>query len=186
MVHLNEYKEEKPHRLKLMIWRVVNLLVFPLLTAKGRRFLLRYFGAKIGNSLIYRSVKIYAPWNLRIGDYSCIGNRVDLYNKDMLTIGDDVVISQDAYICTASHDVTSDVMALKTKPITIGPRAWICSRAIVLPGVTLGDGVIVGAGAVVTKDVAPWTIVGGNPAKTIKQRKIIEIICPHYKKKSRR
>ncbi len=170
MKHLNEYQEVKPHRLKLIVWRAVNLFVFPLLTARARRFLLRLFGAKIGDSLIYRSVKIYAPWNLTIGDYSCIGNRVELYNKDALTIGDDVVVSQDAYICTASHDVSSEVMALKTKPITIGNRAWVCARAIVLPGVTFGEGAIVAAGAVATKDVAPWMVVGGNPATTIKKR----------------
>ncbi len=172
MQHLNEYKEKKSYRVKLIVWRIVNQFIFPMLNASLRRCLLRYFGAKIGNSLIYRSVKIYAPWNLKIGDYSCIGNRVELYNKDRLIIGDDVVISQDAYICTASHDTSSPVMALKTKPIEIGNRAWICSRAIVLLGVKIGEGGVVAAGAVATKDVDAWTIVGGNPAKVIKQRRM--------------
>ncbi len=171
MRHLNEYKEYKPHKVKLILWRLMNIFIFPVMNRDFRVLLLKMFGATIGKEcLFYRSVRIYAPWNLTIGDFSCIGNRVELYNKDALTIGDDVVISQDSYICTASHDVSSEVMTLKTKPITIGTRAWICSRAIVLPGVTIGEGGIVGAGAVATKDVAPWTIVGGNPATAIKKR----------------
>ncbi len=77
----------------------MNMFIFPVMNRDFRVWLLKMFGATIGKEcLFYRSVKIYAPWNLRIGDYSCVGNRVELYNKDVLTIGDDVVIPQDAYV----------------------------------------------------------------------------------------
>ncbi len=173
MKHLNEYHEIKPHRMKLLLWRIVNLCLFPLLPNGLRCLLLRLFGARVGKSLVYRSVKIYAPWNLTMGDYSCIGAHVEIYCKDKVSIGDDVVVSQGAFICTASHDTSSQLMELVTKPIVIGARAWICAKVIVLPGVTIGEGVVAAAGSVVVKDVVAWTIVGGNPARAIKKR-IIE------------
>ena len=114
-----------------------------------RRLLLRAFGAHIGQSLIYRSVRVYAPWNLRVGNLSCIGPGVDLYCKAPIALGDNTVVSQGAYLCTATHDLASPVMALKTAPIVIG--CWVAARAAILPGVTLGDGAVAGLGAVVTR-----------------------------------
>lgn len=135
-----------------------------------RNGLLRLFGAHIGKSLVYRTVDIYDPANLSIGNMSCIGPYVEIYCKDRVEIGDNSVISQRAYVCTASHDVQSSVMALTTKPIYIGNDVWVASRAIILPGADLGDGSVVAAGAVVSKSVSAWTIVGGNPAKELKKR----------------
>ena len=170
------YKEENPHRLKRVAWAIVNAFVFPLVSNRYRKFLLKLFGAKIRLHVrIYRSVKIYAPWNLEIiGEHGpvCIGPRVEIYNKDKVVFGNDIVVSQDSYICTATHDVTSPSMNLVTKPIVINDQVWIAAKATILPGVTVGEGVIVGACSVVSKDVPPWSIVVGNPAEVVKKREL--------------
>lgn len=170
MIDLSRYVEPKPHRVRLLLWRVLNATLFPLLPNAGRRLLLRLFGAAMGESLVYRSVRIYAPWNLWVGNLSCIGPKVELYCKAPIVLGDNTVISQGAYLCTATHDLASPVMALKTAPIVVGNDCWIAARATLLPGVTLGDGAVVGLGAVVSRSVPPLTVVAGNPARPIKQR----------------
>lgn len=170
-----QYREEKPHCRKMRLWRIINATLFPLLSPLKRNALLRKFGAQIGKGgIIYRSARIYAPWNLKIGDWTVVGPRVSIYNKAMVEIGDEVVVSQDVFLCTASHDISSPSLALVSKPIIIGPVVWIAAKSIVLPGVTIGEGAVVGAGSVVTKDVEPWTVVGGNPAKFIKKRVVRE------------
>ena len=105
-----------------------------------------------------------------MGAYSCLSERVDCYNVNQIVIGDQAVVSQDVFLCTASHDVTSPIMELTTAPIRIEPQAWICARAIILPGVTVGEGAVVAAGSVVTRPVDSWQIIGGNPAKFIRKR----------------
>ncbi len=136
--------------------------------------MLRLFGAKIGKRcLICRGAKFYAPWNFECGDYVCIGPRVDVYCKDKVSIGSQVVVSQDAYLCTASHDITSPVMKLLTKPIMVGDNVWIAAKATILPGVTVNNGVVVGACAVVAKDVPELAVVVGNPAKVAGERNIL-------------
>lgn len=77
-------------------------------------------------------------------------------------------------LCTAGHDITLKIMELTTDPIVIGANALVAGWSIVLPGVTIGEGAEVAAGAVVTKDVKPWTVVGGNPAQLIKKRELKE------------
>ena len=138
-----------------------------------RAFLLRCFGAAIGQSCrLTSSMEVWMPSRLRIGSQVWIDRNVNLYNVDRITIGDNVIISDGAYICTASHDISKKDFPLVTAPVTIGSGAWIAAHAIVLPGITIGEGAVVGSGAVVTKDVPPWTVVGGNPARIIKQRAI--------------
>jgi putative colanic acid biosynthesis acetyltransferase WcaF len=88
-------------------------------------------------------------------------------------MGANITISQDSYLCTASHDISKIKKPLIFKPIFIGDSAWVAARAIVLPGVRVGDGAVIAAGAVVVKDVEPWTVVGGNPAKVIKKRELL-------------
>ena len=105
-------------------------------------------------------------------DYSCLAPKVDCYNVAPVTVGANATISQGAFLCTASHDITNPHLPLITAPITIGDQAWVAAEAFVGMGVTVGEGAVVGARAVVVKDVNPWTVVGGNPAKFIKQRVI--------------
>ena len=105
-------------------------------------------------------------------EHSCLASDVDCYNVAPIIIGANSTVSQGAYLCTASHDITDPLNPLITAPIIIEDQAWIGARAFVGMGVTIGQGAVVGATASVYKDVAPWTVVGGNPAKFIKERKI--------------
>jgi putative colanic acid biosynthesis acetyltransferase WcaF len=138
-----------------------------------KRMLLRLFGAKIHPTAgVYTGVRIYYPANLTMEAHSCLADDVNCYNVAPVTIGEQVTISQEAYLCTASHDITDPLRHLVTAPITIERDAWIGARAYVGMGVTIGEGAVVGATASVYKDVEPWTVVGGNPAKFIKKREI--------------
>ena len=105
-----------------------------------------------------------------MGAYACLSEDVDCYSVDQITIGDQATVSQGAKLCCASHDISSPIMELTYAPITIGANAWIAGWSIVLPGVTIGEGSVVAAGSVVTRNVESWTVVGGNPAKFIKKR----------------
>ena len=171
-INVGWYSEEKPHRIKRLVWCVVNATVFRLLPRKLRLKILRAFGAKFKYGQCGASARVYAPWNLECELSACIGPEVEIYNKDKVYIGHMAVISQGVYLCTASHDVRSKEMTLVTKPIRIGSQAWVAAKSIVLPGVTIGEGAVVGAGAVVAKDVPPWTIVVGNPARVVGKREI--------------
>ena len=179
---LKNYKNR--HSLKSKIvrvaWNAVWILLFRPTPDRGLKIfalwriaLLRLFGAKIGKHCAIRnSTKIWQPWNLELGDLVAISEECDIYTVDKIKIGDRTTISKGAFLCCAGHDTTSVIMELTYSPITIGHDAWVASRAIVLPGVKIGDGAVVAAGAVVTKDVEPWTVVGGNPARFIKKRVI--------------
>lgn len=178
-IPLNKYSEVKPKYLKRIIWLVINKTIFRCIIGRKlffiRNFLLRRFGAQLPDRvLIYSTCDIYAPWNLEVGRYSCLGPKTEIYNKDKITIGANTVISQGSYLCSASHDISSLQLPLITKPINIGSRVWIAADTFIGPGVTIGEGAVVGARAAVFRDVESWTVVGGNPAKFIKKREIIE------------
>jgi putative colanic acid biosynthesis acetyltransferase WcaF len=159
------------------LWRIVYLLLFrlsPRLLYSWRRFLLRAFGAKIGKKVhVHPSVLIEMPWKLSISDNSVMGPRVLCYNMGGVSIGRDVVISQYSHLCSSSHDYTSSTFKTTFAPIHIDDYSWICADAFVAPGVTIGEGAVVGARSVVVDDVKAWTIVAGNPAKYIKNREIL-------------
>lgn len=136
-----------------------------------RRTLLRLFGATIGREVhIYPSVRISLPWNLKIGHHSAVGDRAILYALGPISVGERVTISQNAHLCAGSHDYTSVSMPLSKQPICVLDDAWICADAFVGPGVVVGERAIVAARGVAVKDVPGDTIVGGNPARLIKQR----------------
>lgn len=136
-----------------------------------RRLLLRLFGAHVGRQVnIYSSAVIYMPWNLSINDWSAIGEDAFIYNLGHVRIGQSVTISQRAHLCAGTHDYTDASMPLLKPPITVGDHAWICADAFVGPRVVVGEGAVVGARAVVMKDVPAWTVVAGNPAVALKKR----------------
>jgi putative colanic acid biosynthesis acetyltransferase WcaF len=161
-------------RLRRLVWSMVqaSLYQYSFHTWSGfRAALLRAFGAKIGkHCTIRRTSRVYYPWLLTLGDLSSLGDKVEVYNLGTVELGDRVTVSQEAYLCAGTHDYRYRAMPLVTRPILIGSDAWICARAFVGPGVTVGEGGVVAAGAVVAKDVEAWTIVGGNPARFIKAR----------------
>lgn len=160
-----------------LLWTVTwAILARPLPRSVGsgwKRMLLRLFGAKIDKTaVVYSTARVYYPANLVMGRYSCLASDVDCYNVAPITIGDNTTISQGAYLCTASHDITDPLNPLITAPIIVEDQAWVAADAFVGMGVTIGQGAVVGARAAVFKDVAPWTVVGGNPAKFLKNRVI--------------
>lgn len=141
-----------------------------------RVFLLRAFGAKLGKRvLVLGSVWVDMPWNLVVGDYSAIGKRVWLYNFAKVKIGSNTVISQDTTICTSSHDYTHPHMPLFSKAISIGSQVWIGAECFVMPDVSIGDGVVVGARSLVTKDLTAWMVCVGHPCREYKRRSICEV-----------
>lgn len=136
-----------------------------------RRWWLRLFGARVGHHVhVYPSSHVYYPWNLEIGDWSCIGEWALIYNLGKVTIGERVTLSQRVHLCAGTHDYRDAAMPLLKPPIVIGSSAWICADAFIGPGVTIGDKAVVGACSVVVKDVAEGAVVAGNPARWIKQR----------------
>jgi len=136
-----------------------------------RRFMLRLFGAKIGNSVnIYPSAQIYLPWNLFIDEDSSIGEWAIIYNLGPIKIGRSVTISTRAHLCAGTHDYRDVSFPLLRLPINVCQDSWICAEAFVGPKVTIGRGDIVGARAVAVRDVEPWSIVVGNPARFLKYR----------------
>ncbi|MGC4097921.1 MAG: hypothetical protein QM706_12460 [Nitrospira sp.] len=154
-------------------WRVVWLLAYrpsPKLFHGWRRFLLRSFGAKIAKDAYpHPSVKIWAPWNLEMGSLSSLGPYVDCYCVDKVIIGSHVTISQYGFLCTATHEYRDPRRPLVTSPIVISDRAWVAACVFIGPGVTVGTSAVVGARASVFRDVDPWTVVGGNPARVIRK-----------------
>lgn len=171
-------------KMRRAIWNVACFLFFrPFITSifsKWRVMVLRFFGADVSyDAHVYSSVKIWAPWNLKMEKGACLGPDVVCYNQAMVTLKRESIVSQYGYICTAGHEKdkrnTSDT-GLIVAPVTIGEGAWIGTRAFIGMGVEVGEYAIVGATASVFKDVEAWTIVGGNPAKFIKEREIDEKI----------
>ena len=160
-----------------LLWNISCIFLFrpfagPLFW-RWRNLVLRLFGAKIGAGCkISNSAKIWAPWNVQLGKMVCLGPGSKIYSVDKIVIGNKVTVSQGAYLCTASHDITNRLQPLITAPIVIEEQAWVCADAFVGMGVTIGEGAVVGARACVFKDVESWTVVGGNPAKFIKKRVI--------------
>lgn len=120
--------------------------------------------------MIYGSVRIREPRKLKLGSGSCLGPRVFIYNVANVEIGDNTIVSQDTELCTASHDFRSSGFELIYSPIIVGSNVWIAAKALVLPGVTIGSFSVVGAGAVVRRDVSTGVIVAGNPAEKVGEK----------------
>lgn len=177
---LKNYKNRHSLKSKIarLIWNVVWLVLFRP-TPRGNLFrpwriaLLKIFGANIRwSSNVLPSCRIWQPWKLTMGAYASLSENVDCYTVDEIVIDAQATVSQGVKLCTAGHDTSSRIMELTYAPIHIGANAWVAAWSTILPGVTIGEGAVVAASAVVAKDVEPWTVVGGNPAKFIKKREL--------------
>jgi putative colanic acid biosynthesis acetyltransferase WcaF len=159
------------------LWAMVWVLLFrpsPRVFHQWRRWLLWLFGAAIGRGAhVYPSVKIWAPWNLTMGNHSCLGSYVDCYNVAPVVIGAFATVSQYSYLCTATYDYNKLEMPLMASPIAIGDWAWVAADVYVGPGVTIGDGCVVGARSSVHRSLPPWSVSVGNPARPVKARAIV-------------
>lgn len=157
-----------------VLWGLIWCLLFrmsPRLCYGWRRLLLRLFRADIGRGVkIHPSVTIWAPWKLSIGDFSRIAEKVELYAVDQIIIGKNVTISKRSFLCGATHCPDDPAFTLLPGTIQVRDKVWIAAEAFIAPGVTLGEGSVAGARAAVFKDVAGWTIVGGNPARFLRER----------------
>ena len=159
-----------------VLWNVCCFALYrpsPRIAHKFRVLLLRLFGADVHwTAHPYPKCKIWLPSNLKMGAHSCLANDVDCYNVAPITLEPLSTVSQYSYLCSASHEIHDPGLALFSRPIHIGYRAWVAARSYVGPGVTISEGAVVGANACVYKNVPPWTVVGGNPARHIADRNI--------------
>ncbi len=159
-----------------VLWGVAWLLLFrptPRPMYAWRNALLRLFGAKIGSGVhVMATVKIWAPWNLSMADHSAMGEHVDCYSVSPIELGAHSVVSQYSFLCTASHSYEVVGMRGFDAPIRIGAHAWIAADVFVAPGVTVGEGTVVGARSSVFSDMPPWVVAVGSPARPTKKREM--------------
>jgi putative colanic acid biosynthesis acetyltransferase WcaF len=99
-----------------------------------------------------------------------VGDEAEVYNPSPVSMGSHAIVSQQAYICGATHDYNDPAFPLISFPMSLGAYCWVCARASVCPGVNVGEGAVLGLGSVATRDLAPWTVYAGVPAQAIKQR----------------
>jgi len=180
MQKLEEFKLPKGFRGKnaiiVQIWWLVQATLFrlsPQFSYSWRRFLLRLFGAKIGKGVIIRpTVKITYPWKVKIGNFSWIGDDVTLYSLGDIEIGMNTVISQKSYLCTGSHDYSKKNFPIFSNKISIKDGCWLATDVYIAPGVTIGNGAVIGARSSVFNNLEGNKVYVGSPAKYIKNRKV--------------
>lgn len=160
-------------RVKEALWLAVRWVFFqgsfpwpsPL-----RVFWLRLFGAEVGEGVVIRSrVNVTFPWRLRVGNHSWIGEEALILSLAAVVIEDSVCVSQRAFLCTGSHDYTLPTFDLKTAPITLRRGSWVAAQAFIGPGVEVGEGSVVAAGAVVMQSLEARVLARGNPAEVVKR-----------------
>lgn len=156
-------------RIRMLLWEVC-WACFCRWTPKPlhvwRLMWLRLFGTETdGWAFVHQRARIQKPWLLKLGRDACIGDRANLYNLGPIEIGARAIIAQEAYLCTGTHAFDRPDLPLVTKPIRIGAGAFIGARSFILPGIVVGDGAIVGACAVVTRNIKPFTVNAGNPCR---------------------
>ena len=164
------------HRLYRLVWNLTWALLAswtPPPLRGWRRFLLQLFGARIASSAgVYGSARIWYPPNLEVGENAYIGPGANIYCMGPTRIGAYALISQGAHLCGGTHDITDPHFQLIARPIVIGARAWIAAEAFVGPGVTVGEGAVLGARSVAMRDLDPWTVYSGAPATALKPRRL--------------
>lgn len=169
------------NRLARCLWNLVAMLLFshtPRPLHSWRATLLRMFGARVGRGVhVYPKVKIWAPWNLVLMDECGIANGAILYSMGQIIVGKQAVVSQGAHLCAGTHDYTKHGFPLVTMPITIGNNAWVAAEAFIHPGVSVGEGTIIGARSVVTQDMPAWFVCAGHPCKPVKERIMSDEKC---------
>lgn len=162
------------NRLQRLIWGICWALLYrisPRPFHAWRAFLLRLFGAKMGpNCHFYPKSKVWAPWNLICANQVTAGDGVEIYNPAPVTFGSHAILSQDAYVCGATHDYNNPAFPLLAYAMSFGAYSWVCARASVAPGVNVGEGAVLGMGSVATRDLDPWSVYAGVPAVKVKER----------------
>ena len=164
-------------RLKRALWNGCWLLLYrvsPRPLHSWRALLLRAFGAKLGpNCHFYSGSRIWAPRNLSCADQVTVADGAEIYNPAPIYFGSHAIVSQGAYICGATHDFDDPAFPLLAYSMQIGAYAWICARASVGPGVNVGEGAVLGLASVASRDLEPWGVYAGAPARRTKERRRI-------------
>jgi len=162
------------NRLARFLWGIVYVLFFRLSPQpfhSWRSLLLKCFGAELGkNCHIYPKARIWAPWNLQCEDAVGIADEAIVYNPCSVFLGSHATVSQQAYLCGATHNIDDPAFPVLPGPIKIGRYAWICARATVMPNVTVSEGAVLGLGSVATSDLEEWSVYVGVPAQKRKER----------------
>ena len=162
------------NRLRRVLWNIVYAVLYRLSPRPfhaWRAMLLRLFGAKLGPAChFYPRARVWAPWNLICEERVSVADDAELYNPSPLYMGSHCIVSQGAYICGATHEYNNPEFRLVHFPMRLGPYSWVCARATVNPGVNLGTGAILALGSVATRDLEPFGIYAGIPARKISQR----------------
>ena len=158
----------------VQLWWLVQATLFrcsPQAVYGWRRWLLRRFGAKIGKGVLIRPTAVVTyPWKVSIGDWSWIGDDVTLYSLGDIIIGDNVVVSQNSYICSGSHDFRSPAFDIFSRPVHIESEVWLATDVFVSPGVRIMHGAVVGTRSLVLNDLPEMMLCAGHPAKPIRAR----------------
>jgi putative colanic acid biosynthesis acetyltransferase WcaF len=161
-------------RMKRLVWSVVRTLLYrpsPRPLHSWRALLLCAFGARMGpNCHFYPKSKVWAPWNLVCDDQVTAADGAEIYNPSPMTFGSHAILSQDSYLCGATHDYDDPDFPLIAFAMQVGAYSWICARASVAPGANVGEGAVLGLGSVATRDLDPWTVYAGVPAVKVKER----------------
>lgn len=162
------------NRLRRMVWNICWLLFYrasPRPFHAWRSFLLRSFGATLGTDChFYPGAKIWAPWNLVCEDHVSAGDGAEIYNPSPMHFASHAILSQNSYICGATHDYNDPEFPLVSYSMKFGAYSWICARASVAPGINVGEGAVLGMASVATRDLDPWTVYAGSPAVKIRER----------------
>jgi putative colanic acid biosynthesis acetyltransferase WcaF len=162
------------HRMARQLWQTVYLLFYrtsPRPLHAWRAMLLRMFGAKMGKGChFYPSGKVWAPWNLVCEDCCTLADQAEIYNPSEVYLESHCIISQQAFICGATHDFHDPDFPMISYRMRLGAYSWICARASVSPGVNVGSGAVLGLGSVANDDLEPWSVYVGVPAVRTKAR----------------
>ena len=161
-------------RARRLLWNVCHTVLYrtsPRPLHAWRVMLLRLFGAKMGpNCHFYPRSKVWAPWNLQCEDSVAAADGAEIYNPAPMVLRSHVILSQDAYLCGATHDYDNPEFPLLAYTMELEAYAWICARSSVAPGVNVGEGAVLGLGGVATRTLAPWGVYAGVPAVWVKDR----------------
>jgi putative colanic acid biosynthesis acetyltransferase WcaF len=167
----NATRREKVVRVLWSLFQLPFARWTPKYLSPLRVVLLRLFGAKLSaNVEIGAGVRVWIPWNLTMGEYSSLGFGTEVYNFAPVVIGQHVVVSQYNYIVTSTHDHTHPYFPMISTPVQIGSQAWIASGCMIYPGVTIGEGAVIGARSLVTKSMPAWMVCAGSPCRPLSER----------------
>ena len=162
------------YRMMRLLWQAAYFLLYrpsPRPLHAWRSMLLWVFGAKMGPGChFYPSGKVWAPWNLICEDCCTLADHAEIYNPSPIYLESHCIVSQQAYLCGATHDYNDPDFPMISYSMRLGAYSWICARASVSPGVNVGEGAVLGLGSVAYSDLEPWTVYSGVPAVKVKIR----------------